>query len=301
MARVIDTGSIDNMEDEVDLPAGKRVFWTSMQRIKMPNGQYAVQIISYEITERKRMEQALRESKFELERIVAERTAELQSVNVQLRALTQDIVATQEEERRRISRELHDEAGQALTALKLLLQMTQDGLPRDSSELSQQLDEAVALTDNTIEQIRLLAQYLRPPALESAGLDVTLEGLCREFARRTQIHIEYIGTELPDLPGAADICLYRFLQEAMTNAVRHGRASQLSVHLHVDVEGVSLEVQDNGLGFDAQGVLASQIRPAGIGLVGMQERLKMLGGRLEIESQPRRGTSLIAHIPLEDA
>jgi PAS domain S-box-containing protein len=261
--------------------------------------QFAV--VFMEITERKQMEQALRASKDDLERIVAERTAELQSANVRLRALTRDIVTTQEEERRRVSRELHDEAGQALTALKLSLQTIQSEVPSGATMYGQQLGEAVTLTDKTLEQIRMLAQDLRPPALEAAGLDATLEGLCAEFARRTQIQVNYAGVQLPLLTGPAAICLYRFLQEALTNAARHGHATRIRVCLEKDAEGVRLVVEDNGQGFDPQSVLSGHDAPKSLGLIGMQERLMIVRGWLEIHSRPGQGACLIAHVRLEEA
>jgi len=247
-----------------------------------------------------RAEEALRKSRDELEQTVADRTAELKLANERLRALTHDAVTTQEEERRRVSLELHDEAGQALTALKLSLQLLRDELSSTGNSLRQHLEEAISLTDRTIEQIRMLAQGLRPPALESAGLNSTLQGLCGEFARRTQIQINYSGTELPDL-GPASICLYRFLQEALTNAVRHGHATEIQVRLERDAEQVCLAVEDNGQGFDTQRVLSGQENPKSMGLIGMQERIKMVGGRLEIDSKPGCGARLIAHVPVEEA
>ncbi len=283
-----------------DLPLeksdGQRMDVEFVSNLYQVDHRQVIQCNIRDITERKRAEEALRATRDELERVVAERTAELSSANVQLRMLTQAIVSAQEEERRRVSRELHDEAGQALTALKMSLQMTRDELPPERDSLRQNIDEAIALTDKTVEQIRMLAQDLRPPALESAGLDATLEGLCREFARRTQIQIDYTGAPVPELPGAVNICLYRFLQEALTNATRHGHASKIKAHLGRDAQRVCLSVEDNGQGFDPQVVIFNHARPPGIGLIGMQERLKMVGGWVEIDSQPGRGTRLVAHV-----
>jgi PAS domain S-box-containing protein len=252
-----------------------------------------------DITALKQAEQALRASKDELERIVAERTRELRLANTRLRSMTHDIVSTQEEERRRVARELHDEAGQALTALKLGLQMMRDELSWESTAHRRQMDAAVSLTDKTHEQIRILAQGLRPPALDSAGLDATLKGLCSEFAQRTQIQIDYTGFQVQAL-GPVAICLYRLLQEALTNAARHGRATHIHVRLQRDAEQVCLSVEDNGVGFDPTAVLENQADPKGMGLVGIQERLKMVDGWLEIHSKPGQGAQLIAHVPLEE-
>jgi PAS domain S-box-containing protein len=213
-----------------------------------------------------------------------------------LRRLTQQVVSAQEEERHRLSRELHDEAGQALTALKISLDLIQSDLPVEAGSLRQRLSEAVTLTETTMEQIRLLAYGLRPPALDAVGLNYTLEGLCRDFAERTQLSIDYAGAELPVLPEAANICLYRFLQEALTNVAKHAHANQVWAALRCDVETVSLSVEDDGQGFEVQSRAST-----GIGLLGMQERIELLGGRLDIESWPGQGTRLTARIPLHKA
>jgi signal transduction histidine kinase len=214
-----------------------------------------------------------------------------------LRRLTQQIVSAQEEERQRLSRALHDEAGQALTALRISLELIQDDLPVEFDLLRQRIGDAAALSDATMEQIRLLAQDLRPPALDAVGLNPTLEAFCRDFAKRTQLPIDYLGLGLPMLPEAVTICLYRFLQEALTNVAKHACASQVCVTLRYEAETVSLSVEDDGRGFDRQARLSVLGWPMGIGLLGMQERLESLGGRLEIESQPGQGTRLVAHLP----
>jgi PAS domain S-box-containing protein len=219
----------------------------------------------------------------------------------QLRRLTRQVVTAQEEDRRRVSRELHDEAGQALTALKINLELLQADLPPEPGSLRQSLSEAIALTDATMDEMRRLAHTLRPPALDAVGLNPTLEDLCREFARRTHLSVEYVGTELPALPDAVTICFYRVLQESLTNAARHAGADQIRVALRHGSHGVSLSVEDNGRGFDPGGVISSSNQEGGIGLLGMRERLELLGGRLEINSRPGRGTRLVACIPRRES
>jgi nitrate/nitrite-specific signal transduction histidine kinase len=203
---------------------------------------------------------------------------QVRSSRERLRQLAQQVVSAQEEERQRLSRALHDEAGQALTALRISLELIQEDLPAESSSLHQRMDGAAALTLTTMEQMRLLAQNLRPPALDAVGLNPTLEGFCRDFAQRTQLCIDYdyLGLELPMLPEPVNMCLYP---------------------LRYDAETVSLSVKDDGQGFDRQARLSVSGWPMGIGLLGMQERLESLGGWLEIESQPGEGTSLVAHLP----
>jgi PAS domain S-box-containing protein len=221
---------------------------------------------------------------------------QVQAGRERLAWLTQQVVSAQEEERYRLSRELHDEASQALTALRISLDLIAEDLPAEAVSLRQRLGEAGALTEDTMEQIRLLAHDLRPPALDTVGLNYTLEDLCRDFAERTQLSVDYIGADLPTLPEAVSMCLYRFLQEALTNVAKHADASQVWVGLRGRAEMVSLWVEDNGQGFDEEARLS-----AGLGLLGMQERIELLGGQLKIESQPGQGTRLTAHIPLEKA
>jgi signal transduction histidine kinase len=214
-----------------------------------------------------------------------------------LRRLARQIVSAQEEERQRLSRTLHDEAGQALTTLKISLELIGEDLPVEFSSLRQRISDAAALTTATLEQVRLLARGLRPPALDAVGLGPTLEGFCHDFAQCTGLSIDYLGLELPVLPDAVNTCLYRFLQEALTNVAKHACANRVYVALHHDAQTVSLSVEDDGRGFDKQARLSVSGWSVGIGLLGMQERLKSLGGRLEIESQPGHGTCLAAHIP----
>jgi signal transduction histidine kinase len=148
-----------------------------------------------------------------------------------------------------------------------------------------------------MEQLRLLAQDLRPPALDTVGLNPTLKSFCGDFAERTRISIAYLGLELPMLPEAVNTCLYRFLQEALTNVAKHARANRVWVALRYDAAAVSLSVEDDGQGFDGQARMSQRCWPMGIGLLGMQERLESLGGRLEIRSRPGQGTCLVAHLP----
>jgi signal transduction histidine kinase len=210
------------------------------------------------------------------------------------------VVATQEEERRRLARELHDETGQALTGLAISLKLLTDSLPPDAALARQRAAELITLSSTTMDQIRLLAQDLRPPALDTVGLNLTLDGLCRGFASRTGLEISYTGTGLPELPEAATIALYRFVQEALTNVAKHSGAKHIDVVLAYDAEAVTVSVEDDGAGFDMHAVLSGAWHLSGMGLVGMQERLSGLGGRLVIDTQPGQGTRLVAYVPQEE-
>ena len=221
--------------------------------------------------------------------------------NEQLRTLAEPVGSTQEEERQRLSRELHDEAGQALVALKMGLKSLLADMPAGLDAPRAQLREATALTDTTMERIRRLAHDLRPPALDMAGLNATLEGFCREFGRQTGLAIVYDGAELPELTDAVNICFYRVLQGALTNVARHAQTDHARVALAHEADTIRLSVEDDGQGFDQQARTSAPTYGQGIGLLGMEERLRLLGGWLEIESRPGAGTRLVAHVPWEEA
>lgn len=225
----------------------------------------------------------------------AELFNQVQVSREQLRQLARQVVEAQEKERQRLSRELHDEAGQALTALKISLGLILDDLPPGLDSVRERLNEAMALSRETMEQIRFLAHDLRPPALDTIGLDSALEGFCRDFASRTGLTIHYTGKDVPDLPDTMRISFYRFLQEALTNVARHSRANEVWISLGYDGMAVRLEVTDNGRGFYVPLAIAGQRQ--GVGLLGMQERLRLLHGHLEIDSQPGQGTTLVALAP----
>ena len=215
-----------------------------------------------------------------------------------LRHLTQQLVAAQEEERRRLSRELHDEAGQALTALEISLKLIQTELPVSAASVRRRVADALALTVSTMDQIRLLGQDLRPPALDALGLNLTLEGFCQSFATRTALVIDYVGTDVPALSDTINITLYRLLQEALTNVVKHAHARHVRVKVQYDAEAIHLSIADDGCGFDPQEMLSHTGAVVGIGLVGMQERITLLGGKLEIHSVRGQGTRLVACVPI---
>jgi len=210
--------------------------------------------------------------------------------------LTQRVVSAQEEERARLSRELHDEAGQALTALRISLGLIRGDLPARETSVHRRLDDTMGLTESITDQLRLLAQRLRPPALDAVGLDATLEGLCRDFSKRTALPVEYAGADLPPVSESVGIHLYRFLQEALTNVSKHAQAHRVLVALAYNSEMISLSVEDDGVGFDPASQFGRNSR-GGIGLIGMRERLDLLKGRLEITSQPGHGTHLVARVP----
>jgi PAS domain S-box-containing protein len=215
----------------------------------------------------------------------------------QLRTLAHRIVTAQEDERYRLSFQLHEEAGQILSALHMHLSLIRHEAPPENRSLMRQVQQAADLTGQALEQIRHLAQALRPPALNVVGLNLTLEQYCQDWAARTALIVDYQGLELAGLPDSVSISFYRFLQEVLNNVAKHAGATGAQVVLAYDGEQVSLSVRDDGGGFDVRDVMAQLGRNGSVGLLGLQERFALLNGRLEIESEMGRGTCLVALVP----
>jgi PAS domain S-box-containing protein len=213
--------------------------------------------------------------------------------------LARKVVTAQEEERLRISRELHDEAGQALIVLKLNLESVLAEVPAESKSIRRQLIETISLTDQTMEQIRIIAHDLRPQVLESFGLNSALEGLCNDFAIRSKLPIQYKGTDFPHISDPIAISFYRFLQESLTNIIKHAHASQVEVDLSLDQNSICLSVSDNGIGVSRDAESDLLRRSPGLGLRGLQERFELLGGWVLIDSSSSEGTRVSAYVPAE--
>ncbi len=213
-----------------------------------------------------------------------------------LRVLADRILTTQEEERLRISRELHDEAGQSLTSLKISLDLIRSGLPQGLDALNERLADLANLTGTTMENLRTLAHDLRPPGLDTFGLNVALEGLCRDFAARTELSVHYSGSEVPGLSTTTALSIYRFAQEALTNIAKHAEPRQVNVNLSKADKVMKLVIVDDGKGFVVNPDLPTG---NGIGLVSMQERIDLIGGSLEIITAPNEGVCLTAIVPIE--
>lgn len=218
-----------------------------------------------------------------------------------LRELSSRVIKVGEEERRRFARELHDEVGQALMAVKMGLRMTERLLPESNSEKAQErLEHLAGLVDDTIASIRALSHELRPPLLDEIGLEPALAWLCDSFAQHTGLPIDYASEgDLPgDLPHGADLAIYRIVQEALTNAARHANPSGISVQIFRDAEGgVVAVVEDTGCGFDVQEIRESVAPGRGLGILGMHERADLVGGQLTIHSSLGKGTLIRVHLP----
>jgi len=202
------------------------------------------------------------------------------------------VVAAQELERKRLARELHDETGQALTSILLGLKEVEQA--RDHEEARAAAAALRELVVGTLHAVRRLAVELRPKALDDFGLVPALERLAETFGGQTGIEVAFqatIGEER--LPAEIETALYRIVQEALTNVVKHAGAHRVSVVLARKDAAVTAVIEDDGRGFEAGGTHAS-----GLGLVGMRERLGLLDGRLAIESTQGSGTTIVAEVPI---
>ena len=216
-----------------------------------------------------------------------------------MRALSRRLVDVQESERRRIARDLHDDTGQDLTTLKLNLELTQKELAGVPEGTQERLRDAVTITDEALEKLRTIAHDLRPPTLDTVGLNAALDGFCKSFAHRTRISVVYSGMNCSEFSPTIDVCLYRILQEGLANCAKHARATHVEVELKQTDQAIQLSIFDNGQGFNPDRTIESQV-DAGIGLADMQERLEPFGGSLDVHSKPGNGTLLIASIPPEE-
>jgi signal transduction histidine kinase len=256
----------------------------------------------------------LREAHDRLEGRVAERTAELATANASLRAeirtreaaeadrteLLRRLGTAQEDERRRIARDFHDQLGQLLTALGLGLKALEKASP-EPSPAGPHLLRLRELTDVIGREVHHLALELRPTALDDLGLQTALANYAEVWSARSGVEIDFqaAGLDTSRLPEAAETALYRIVQEALTNVLRHAGARRASLVLQRFPGQAVVVVEDDGVGFDAESVTAPGGDRGRLGLLGMRERVALVGGTLTIESAVGRGTTVIARVPVE--
>jgi PAS domain S-box-containing protein len=212
----------------------------------------------------------------------------------QLRRLSGSIMANQEKERRAIARELHDELGQVLTALRMDAVWLSARLRQPDPTASDRALAMCHLIDRTIDEVRSLATRLRPGVLDDLGLLAALEWYITDFEKRTGITCIFKHRNVPEVDGIGATAAYRIAQEALTNVTRHAAASQVKVSLQPEKGALTLSVVDNGRGFDLKEIAALEC----LGLAGMRERASLLGGSLEIRSRPGKGTKVYFRLPV---
>ncbi|MGA9364046.1 MAG: PAS domain S-box protein [Bacteroidota bacterium] len=241
-------------------------------------------IIVRDITEQRRLQE-------QLDRAARQRTEALQH-------FADSVQHAQEEERRRIARELHDDLGQRLTGMKLNLQVLEDDLPGTDGETKDKLENIKRQIDLMITEIRRISANLRPAALDDFGLTVAMQLLCKEFQKSQNAQVHFQSDSDEEYDERVRIALYRIAQEALSNIAKHTRATRVSVELSHTDRVVSLVVEDNGRGFEVEKVHRHEESPRGFGLINMRERAQLLGGSFQIRSSKRTGTRIQADLPL---
>jgi signal transduction histidine kinase len=214
-----------------------------------------------------------------------------------LRNLSRQLIQTQESERRRLARELHDEIGQALTAIKMAVQAARRGPNAAAS-----LDDGVSLVERTLAQVRGLSLDLRPAMLDELGLVPAVRWYLDRQAQRAGL-VAYLDADVEGPRLAADIetTCFRLVQEAVTNIVRHAQAQTVWINLRRRTGELQLDIRDDGGGFDVAEARGRATHGASLGLLGMQERVQLVRGSLTIHSEPGQGTEVRVRIPLRES
>lgn len=267
-----------------------------------------------DVTDRKRAEEALRAAHEQLEARVRDRTAELtrsngaltaeiagrESAEAERRELLRRLATAQEDERRHIARELHDQTAQHLAALGLGLKALEAAGP-DSPPARARLRQLQDLTGLIGREVHHLTLELRPTALDDLGLRTALAHYAERWSERSGVGVDFqaVGPEAGRLPAPVETALYRVVQEALTNVLRHAAARRVSLVLQLSDGRAQAVVEDDGRGFDVEAVMAPTGAGGRLGLLGMRERLALVGGTLAVESAPGRGATVIARVPLD--
>lgn len=253
----------------------------------------AQQRLKQELTRRKTLEIALKVS----ERLHTQLTNKSQRAQEHLRRLSHQILSAQEDERKRISRELHDEIGQTLTAINVRLETLKTESNINAKAFKLKIRSTQRLVESSMEKVHQFARDLRPPLLDDLGLIPALHAHLKVFTKRTGIPVELtVSAAVEEMESDKRTVIYRVVQEALANIISHARASHVSVKIRKINDRVSLEVKDNGKGFDVRLRLGGK-KITRLGLLGMRERVEMVGGTFEIISELQQGTTLLAEMP----
>ena len=231
--------------------------------------------------------------------ITTEKQAEVKLLKTldEVRELSAHLQTVREEERRSIAREVHDELGHTLTALKMDIAWLVKHIPDDRGEVHSRGAELTGLVDQTISSMRRIVSRLRPPVLDDLGLDAALEWLTSDFQRHSGVETKITLSDLPNrFRGSAASCIFRIVQEALTNVSRHADASHVSIRGGMDGDSYRLVVQDDGQGFEFDADYDTSHR-TGFGLLGIAERVRELEGALDIKTEPGQGVALVMTFP----
>ena len=252
--------------------------------------------LQQEILQRKSVEESLRKSEQHYSQLL-EQSRHMQE---QLRLLSRQLLSAQEEERKMISRELHDQIAQTLTGINIRLASLKTESTLNTKGLQNKISSTQRMVEKSVDIVHRFARELRPTVLDDLGVIPALHSYMKGFTRRTGIHIHFTtfsSSKIEQLNNATRTVFYRVAQEALTNVARHAQASFVEVNLEKCPNAICLKIKDNGKSFQAQRVMQSK-RNTRLGLLGMRERLEMVGGKFVVESSPGKGTTIQAQIPL---
>jgi len=279
---------------EFNIRAADRSFVPVLLSIKNLEleGMTAFCVVVTDLTDQKRTEEALQRS----ERHFRELFLEGQRMQSELQRLSREILRVQEEERTRISREIHDEMGQALTAISMNLEkLKTDGKP---SELKRKIQSVEKIVEKASDFIHLFSSQIHPSMLEDLGLFPALRSFVRDFQENTGVKVNLRCSGTPERASVEQkTALYRIVQESLTNVLKHSGTRNAMVMIRKSSNAITLEVADNGKGFEPAGISGALEKRRGFGILGMRERAHLVGARFMILSRPGKGTRVRVHLP----
>lgn len=254
------------------------------------------QQLQQEITRRKQVEESLRNS----ERHYGELLKRSHHLQDQLRHLSRQLLLAQEEERKRISRELHDEIAQTLTSINVRLAELKSEASVNAKGLQKKIARTQKMVEKSVDIVHRFARELRPTVLDDLGLIPALHSFVKTFSKQTRAHVHITAyAAVERLDNVRRTVIYRVAQEALTNVARHACASRVEVSIQKLPQTVQVIIKDNGKSFEVERVLRAKAHKR-LGLLGMRERVEMVGGKLHVESTPGHGTTIRAEIPLNN-
>jgi signal transduction histidine kinase len=249
-----------------------------------------------EIRRRKAGEKAIRKGKAQFHTLFLES----QLMQEKLRYLTRQLISAQEDERREISRELHDGIVQRLVGINIELSALGAGIPAGTPALKTKIARIRRLVENSVKAVHRFARELRPAVLDELGLIPALHAYSKSLSARKKLKIQLTAFDGVEALGSAKrTVLFRVAQEALTNVARHAHATEVGLSITKIPIGIRMEISDNGKSFHVGAALMAK-NPKRLGLIGMKERVEMIGGRLTIESAPGKGTTVRADVPLNE-
>lgn len=250
--------------------------------------------LSLEVTERKAVAEALKKKERHYEQVLKQS----ERLQEQLRRLSRQVLSAQETERKAISRELHDIVAQTLTGINIRLATLKKAAYLDTKDLDENIARTQRLVEESVNIVHRFARDLRPAVLDDLGLIPALHSFMTHFTERTGVHTRLTAfAAVEQLNMARRTVLFRVAQEALTNVARHAQASRVEVSIKQLPDGICMTIVDDGKSFHVQRVLLARGRKR-LGLLGMRERMEMVGGRFAVESAPGKGTTITAQLPL---